>query len=57
MERLLGESDLPERSVRLALAYRDEYPEEVDEAIARNRRSQAEWHALYPGLISAPEKE
>lgn len=56
LERLLGEGDLPERFIRLALAYRKEYPGEIDEAIAQNRRSQAEWHALYPGLISAPEE-
>lgn len=57
LERLLGEGDLSERSVRLALAYHEEYPDEIDEAVARNRRSQAEWHALYPGLISAPEQD
>jgi hypothetical protein len=55
LERLLGEGDLSERYVKLALAYRKEYPEEVDEAITRNRRSQEEWHALYPGLVPAEE--
>ncbi len=57
LERLLEEGDLPERLIRLALTYYKEYPEEIDEAIARNRRSQEEWHALYPTLIPAPEEE
>ena len=49
--RLMEEGDLSERSVKLALAYREAYPEEVDEAIASNRRSEEEWKSLYPGLI------
>ena len=51
--RLVEEGDLSARSLRLALAYRDEYPEEVEAAIALNKRSQEEWRALYPGLIPA----
>lgn len=57
LERLLEEGDLFERSIKLAFAYRKEYPEEIDEAIARNQRSQEEWHALYPALIPAPGEE
>jgi hypothetical protein len=57
MERLLEEGDLSERFVRLALAYHKEYLKEIDEAIALNRRSQEEWHALYPFLVPAPEEE
>ena len=34
--------------VRLALAYREGYPDEVAEAIAQNRRTREEWHELYP---------
>lgn len=56
LARLLEEGDLPERHVRLALAYHEEYPEEIDEAIALNQRPEAEWHALYPGLVPAPER-
>lgn len=55
--RLLEEGDLSGRSLSLALAYWKEYPEEVDEAIALNRRSEEEWRALYPGLIRAPGTE
>ena len=34
--------------MRLALAYRDDYPEEIADAIAENRRSAEEWRELYP---------
>jgi uncharacterized protein (DUF433 family) len=47
-ERLLKESQLTERHVRLALAYRDSYPDEIAEAIAQNRHTVEEWHELYP---------
>jgi uncharacterized protein (DUF433 family) len=48
IERLVGETQLTERQVRLALAYRESYPEEIAAAIAHNRRSASEWHELYP---------
>lgn len=48
LERLNEETHLTERQVRLALAYRDAYPEEIEEAIAENRRSAEKWHELYP---------
>ena len=44
----MGETQLTERQVRLALAYRESYPEEIAAAIAHNRRSAHEWHELYP---------
>ncbi len=47
-ERLLQETQLTERQLRLALAYRDSYPEEIGEAIAQNRRTPDLWHELYP---------
>jgi hypothetical protein len=34
--------------LRLALAYRDAYPDETAAAITQNRRSPEEWHELYP---------
>jgi len=37
-----------ERACRLALAYRREYPEEINEAIAENNRTPEERLALYP---------
>jgi uncharacterized protein (DUF433 family) len=48
IERLLKETQLTERQVRLALAYRQNYADEVTEAIAQNRRTAEEWHELYP---------
>lgn len=46
--RLVEETQLTERQMRLALAYRESYPEEIAAAIAHNRRSASEWHELYP---------
>jgi hypothetical protein len=48
LDQLVGNTQLSERQVRLALAYRDAYPDEVAAAIAENRRSVVEWHELYP---------
>jgi hypothetical protein len=48
LEQLVENTQLGERQVRLALAYRDAYPEEIAAAIDENRRSSAEWHELYP---------
>jgi hypothetical protein len=48
LERLIDNTQLSERQVRLALAYRDAYPDEIAAAIAENRRSSAEWRELYP---------
>jgi uncharacterized protein (DUF433 family) len=48
LERLVEDTQLSERQVHLALAYRDAYPEEIAAAMAENRRSSAEWHELYP---------
>jgi hypothetical protein len=46
--KLVAEMQLAERQVRLALAYRERYPEEVAETIAENQRPVDEWHELYP---------
>jgi len=48
IERLLAETQLTERQVRLALAYRESYPDEIAEAIAQNRHTPEGWHELYP---------
>lgn len=47
-ERLLAETHLTERQVRLALAYREELPEEIDALVAENRRPVEELRSLYP---------
>jgi hypothetical protein len=54
IERLADETQLTERQVRLAIAYRDSYPEEIAEAIAQNRRTAAGWHELYPFVELSP---
>jgi uncharacterized protein (DUF433 family) len=48
IERLVEETRLTERQARLAIAYRDSYPEEISEAVAQNQRTAAEWHEIYP---------
>ena len=52
-ERLIENSHLNERQVRLAVAYRDRYPEEIEEAIAENRRPVEEWRELYPFVVTS----
>jgi hypothetical protein len=51
LERMLDEGDLSERKIRLALAYYEAYPKEIDEAVAENQRSEEEWRRLYPGFF------
>jgi len=53
LERLVRETHLTPVHVRMALAYRDAYPEEIEEAIAENRRPVQEWRSLYPFIQSA----
>lgn len=48
IERLVEETQLSEPQVRLAIAYRESYPEEIAEAVAQNRRTATELHELYP---------
>lgn len=48
IDRLVRESHLTERQVKLALAYQEAYPSEIAEAIAENRRSAEELRELYP---------
>lgn len=47
-KKLVAETQLTPAQVRLALAYRDAYPAEVDEAIADNRRPLEELRTLFP---------
>jgi uncharacterized protein (DUF433 family) len=48
VEGLVAETEIHERAVELALAYQAAYPEEIDRAIAENRRPLAELRELYP---------
>ncbi len=51
LDRLLAEGDLPERQARLALAYYEEHPEEIDRAVADNQAPQEVLHKLYPSFV------
>jgi uncharacterized protein (DUF433 family) len=48
VRRLIADNHLEQRQVQLARAYRDEHPEEIDEAIVENRRPVEELRTLYP---------
>ena len=54
IEALLQAGDVPERQVRLALAYYEHYPDEIDRAIAENQAPQAALHSLYPSFVPRP---
>ncbi len=54
VERLADETQLTEPQVRLAIAYRDNYPEEIAEAIEQNRRTASVWHEIYPFIEISP---
>lgn len=53
LEALLDGSELDERQVRLALAYRAEFAAEIDDLIAENRRPAAELEVLFPFIEHA----
>jgi hypothetical protein len=48
VERMAAETDLQESQIRLAPAYWEQYPDEIDEAIAQNRAPIDEGRDLYP---------
>lgn len=52
LERIVAEGDLAERPVRLALAYCEAYPEEIDRMIAENQITPEEAHRRYPSLFA-----
>jgi hypothetical protein len=54
IESLVEQTQLSERQAHLAVAYRDGYADEIDEAIAENRRTAEQWHELYPFIEIAP---
>lgn len=49
-----AESEIAPEAMRLALAYRAAYPEEIERAISENRRPPEDWHRLYPKAVPAP---
>lgn len=52
VERMVAETDVSERQIRVALAYYDRFPEEIDAAIADDRRSLAELRRSFPTFDS-----
>jgi uncharacterized protein (DUF433 family) len=54
IRQLTEDTQLTERQVRLAIAYRDSYPGEITEAIAQNRRTTSDWLELYPFVELSP---
>jgi uncharacterized protein (DUF433 family) len=48
VDELAADSHLSERQVRLALAYRERYPDEIERAIEENSRPVDEWRELFP---------
>jgi hypothetical protein len=48
VERMAGEGAAGERQIRLALDYHERFPEEIDAAIAENRRSLTELREEFP---------
>jgi len=54
IESLVEQTQLSERQVHLAAAYRDSYPDEIAEAIADNRRTAEQWRELYPFIELSP---
>ncbi len=47
-DRLVADTNVSLAQVRLAVAYRDAYPDEIDEAIADNRQPLDELQVLFP---------
>jgi len=54
IESLVEQTQLSERQVHLAVAYRDSYPDEIAETIAENRRTAEQWRELYPFIGLSP---
>ena len=48
VEALVADTPLTRAQARLAVAYRDTYPDEIDDAIADNRRPLADVAVLFP---------
>lgn len=48
VETLVGETELTEQSVRVAVAYARDYPEEIDELLVDNRPPLESFKTLYP---------
>lgn len=55
VEAMVAEGALTERAIRLALAYYERFPEEINKAMAMNRRPLSQLRAEYPFIaVDAP---
>jgi len=50
VEQMAKKSDLSERQIRLALAYAEHFPDEIDDAVARGGRALDQLRAEYPTI-------
>lgn len=50
VERMAAHTDVGERQIRLAMAYHERFPAEIDDAIARNRRPLHALLAAFPTI-------
>lgn len=50
VERMAAKTDLSERQIRLAMAYYERFPAEIDEAIGRSRLSLEALRAAFPSI-------
>ena len=50
VEAMVKKTDLAERQIRLALAYHERFPEEIDDIIARSRRALDELRGEFPTI-------
>jgi hypothetical protein len=54
IEDMAQESDLTERQIRIAVAYHERFPVEIDRAIARSQRTIDELGSAYPTIAVVP---
>jgi uncharacterized protein (DUF433 family) len=50
IERMVRETDLTERQIRLAVAYYEHFPDEIDAAIAETRQPPEAFRVLFPTI-------
>jgi hypothetical protein len=53
VERMVVETDISDRSLRLALAYYERFPEEIDELVERNRMTIDELRDRFPTVAAS----
>ena len=54
IDAMAADTDLTEREIRVAVAYYERFPAEIDAALVRNRRSVEELRTEFPTIEAAP---